>query len=84
MPLFSSTASVFRGADMVPPDAGKGCPMGLTDGVLHVSGLGLIFGRTSALGRDRSVLEIWEKQCYIFLRGFAVSRPATDSQAAGG
>ena len=83
MPLFSSTASVFRGADMVPPDAGKGCPMGLTDGVLHVSGLGLIFGRTSALGRDRSVLEIWEKQCYIF-RGFAVSRPATDSQAAGG
>gem|GEM_PF-3576700 len=58
--------------------------MGLTDGVLHVSGLGLIFGRTSALGRDRSVLEIWEKQCYIFFRGFAVSRPATDSQSAGG
>ena len=68
MPLFSSTASVFRGADMVPPDAGKGCPMGLTDGVLHVSGLGLIFGLTSALGRDRSVLEIGEKKCYFMLR----------------
>ena len=43
--------------------------MGLTDGVLHVSGLGLIFGLTSALGRDRSVLEIGEKKCY-FMLGF--------------